>query len=159
MEEGTLYPLLRRLEQQGLLVSEWEVGEARPRKYYRISPSGREIAGCTERRVVATVDVMRAILRGGDHGGELVERYVHQIGRYLPPKERAEIEAELRSSQIEDQLEDRYGAAPTLTEIGSVLTELGEPRQLASSYNREQYLVGPELYPIMMTILRGTVGR
>ncbi|MBX3066481.1 MAG: hypothetical protein KF726_26105 [Anaerolineae bacterium] len=84
---------------------------------------------------------------------ELVERYVHQVGRYLPPKERAEIEAELRS-QIEDQLEDRYGAAPTPTEIGSVLAELGEPRQLASSYNREQYLVGPELYPIMMTILR-----
>ena len=28
--EGTLYPLLRRLEKQGLLESEWEVGEARP---------------------------------------------------------------------------------------------------------------------------------
>ena len=30
IEEGTLYPLLRRLEKQGLLESEWEVGEARP---------------------------------------------------------------------------------------------------------------------------------
>lgn len=45
IEEGTLYPLLRRLEKQGLLVSEWEVGgEARPRKYYRISERGARSA-------------------------------------------------------------------------------------------------------------------
>ena len=43
---------------------------------------------------------------------ELIERYVHQVGRYLPPKERAEIEAELRS-QIQDQLDDRYAGSPT----------------------------------------------
>lgn len=42
--EGTLYPLLRRLEDQGLLDSEWELaGEARPRRYYQISPQGRQI--------------------------------------------------------------------------------------------------------------------
>ena len=41
---------------------------------------------------------------------ELIERYVHRVGRYLPGKERAEIEAELRS-QIQDQLEDRYEGA------------------------------------------------
>ncbi|MBX3066482.1 MAG: helix-turn-helix transcriptional regulator [Anaerolineae bacterium] len=66
IEEGTLYPLLRRLEQQGLLVSEWEVGEARPRKYYRISPSGREVLAALSAEWFATVDVMRAILRGGN---------------------------------------------------------------------------------------------
>ncbi len=43
IEEGTLYPLLRRLEKQGLLESEWEVSEARPRKYYRMSAAGREV--------------------------------------------------------------------------------------------------------------------
>jgi PadR family transcriptional regulator PadR len=39
--EGTLYPLLRRLESQGLLDSEWELAdEARPRRYYRLSKQG-----------------------------------------------------------------------------------------------------------------------
>jgi DNA-binding PadR family transcriptional regulator len=39
--EGTLYPLLRRLEKQGLLQSEWRVvDEARPRRYYKASERG-----------------------------------------------------------------------------------------------------------------------
>ena len=43
VEAGTLYPLLRRLEKQGLLDSEWDTNEARPRKYYIISQTGKEI--------------------------------------------------------------------------------------------------------------------
>ena len=39
-EEGTLYPLLRRLESQGLLQSEWDTNGVRPRKYYRLSEDG-----------------------------------------------------------------------------------------------------------------------
>ena len=42
INEGTLYPLLRRLEKQGLLQSEWDVGEGRPRRYYIISDKGNE---------------------------------------------------------------------------------------------------------------------
>ncbi len=83
----------------------------------------------------------------------LVERYVHQVGNYLPQKERAEVEAELRS-QIQDQLEDRYGESPSATETALVLAELGEPRQMAVSYSGEQYLVGPDLYPTMRMVLR-----
>lgn len=41
VNEGTLYPLLRRLESQGLLLSDWRMGEGRPRRYYRISARGR----------------------------------------------------------------------------------------------------------------------
>ena len=41
IEQGTLYPLLRRLEEQGLLESEWNVAGSRPRRYYVISPDGR----------------------------------------------------------------------------------------------------------------------
>jgi PadR family transcriptional regulator PadR len=37
--------LLRRLEKQGLLTSEWNTDEARPRKFYRTSPAGEELAG------------------------------------------------------------------------------------------------------------------
>ena len=41
---NTLYPLLRRLESQGLLTSEWDTSEARPRKFYRTSADGIRIA-------------------------------------------------------------------------------------------------------------------
>src|SRR6476619_4678191 len=44
VDANTLYPLLRRLESQGLLVSEWNTQEARPRKFYRISPDGETLA-------------------------------------------------------------------------------------------------------------------
>lgn len=47
-EEGTLYPLLRRLESQGLLTSEWDTGGARPRKYYRLSAEGLAALGQLE---------------------------------------------------------------------------------------------------------------
>ena len=40
IEEGTLYPLLRRLESLGLLVSEWRIEDGPPRRYYRLSPDG-----------------------------------------------------------------------------------------------------------------------
>jgi PadR family transcriptional regulator, regulatory protein PadR len=41
IEAGTLYPLLRRLESQGILESEWDTSESRPRKYYVLSDDGR----------------------------------------------------------------------------------------------------------------------
>ena len=40
IEANTLYPLMRRLESQGLLVSEWETSESKPRKYYKITDDG-----------------------------------------------------------------------------------------------------------------------
>jgi DNA-binding PadR family transcriptional regulator len=67
IEEGTLYPLLRRLEKQGLLESEWEVGEARPRKYYRISTAGRDVLATLSADWYETVEVMRRILQGENH--------------------------------------------------------------------------------------------
>ncbi len=43
IDEGTLYPLLRRLETQGLLVSEWREAEKRNKRFYRLSAEGTEI--------------------------------------------------------------------------------------------------------------------
>ena len=40
IDEGTLYPLLRRLEGQGLLASSWRVADGRPRRYYVLSATG-----------------------------------------------------------------------------------------------------------------------
>jgi len=43
IDEGTLYPLLRRLETQGLLVSEWREENKRNKRFYRLSPDGELI--------------------------------------------------------------------------------------------------------------------
>ena len=53
IEEGTLYPLLRRLEAQGLLLSEWDTATSPPRRYYRLSPEG-------ERAFAELADAWRA---------------------------------------------------------------------------------------------------
>jgi PadR family transcriptional regulator len=43
IDEGTLYPLLRRLESQDLLVSEWREEDKRNKRFYRLSPDGKAI--------------------------------------------------------------------------------------------------------------------
>ncbi len=43
IDEGTLYPLLRRLESQGLLLSEWREEDKRNKRFYRLSPEGEQI--------------------------------------------------------------------------------------------------------------------
>jgi len=43
IEEGTLYPLLRRLETQGLLLSEWREADKRNKRFYKLSPLGAEV--------------------------------------------------------------------------------------------------------------------
>ena len=45
IDEGTLYPLLRRLESQGLLVSQWREEEKRNKRFYKLSPDGEKILG------------------------------------------------------------------------------------------------------------------
>lgn len=44
VDANTLYPMLRRLEKQGLLTSEWDTAGARPRKYYATSDAGLALA-------------------------------------------------------------------------------------------------------------------
>lgn len=43
IDQSTLYPLLRRLEKQGILTSSWNTEESRPRKYYEINEKGYDI--------------------------------------------------------------------------------------------------------------------
>ena len=45
IDESTLYPLLRRLESQGLLVSQWREESKRNKRFYRLSPAGEQILG------------------------------------------------------------------------------------------------------------------
>jgi PadR family transcriptional regulator PadR len=63
IEEGTLYPLLRRLEAQGALESSWDTDGASPRRYYRLSPDGERLYLAMSRSWRRQVDVMDALLR------------------------------------------------------------------------------------------------
>lgn len=84
---------------------------------------------------------------------ELIERYVYQVGRRLPSKNRADIVSELRSS-LEDQLDARADSEPSEAQVIEVLNEMGSPESVAASYFPEgQYLVGPTLYPLFRMIV------
>ncbi len=59
IDEGTLYPLLRRLEAQGLLTSEWREHERRSKRFYRVTPEGRAVL----KRLLAEWDALDTALR------------------------------------------------------------------------------------------------
>lgn len=62
VDQGTLYPLLRRLEAQGLLESVWKLEEARPRRYYVISDAGRQALEALKTEWRSIVSMMAGML-------------------------------------------------------------------------------------------------
>lgn len=88
----------------------------------------------------------------------LIDKYIAEVGKYLPRKSRADIEAEIRST-LEDMLEERTqasggkGPADEAT-ILQLLKEYGSPREVAATYKAPQYLIGPRLFPIFEMVLR-----
>ena len=63
IDQSTLYPLLRRLESQGLLQSDWRiVDEARPRRYYVISPQGKLVLTKLKREWSTMAETMKQML-------------------------------------------------------------------------------------------------
>jgi DNA-binding PadR family transcriptional regulator len=62
VDQGTLYPLLRRLEAQGLLQSVWKIEGARPRRYYVISAEGRKLLPKLKKEWTGIVSVMEKML-------------------------------------------------------------------------------------------------
>jgi DNA-binding PadR family transcriptional regulator len=68
IDQGTLYPLLRRLEKQGLLDSVWQVEESRPRRYYVLSTPGQQVLETMSHEWRELVRVMGQLLEGGNHG-------------------------------------------------------------------------------------------
>jgi DNA-binding PadR family transcriptional regulator len=63
IDQGTLYPLLRRLEAQGLLDSEWNVAESRPRRYYILNAAGRAVLRALVEEWRSLTDVMETLLK------------------------------------------------------------------------------------------------
>lgn len=64
--QDTLYPLLRRLEQQGLLESEWRVEEPRPRRYYKLNETGKEMVERLKQEWIAQETIIRRLLNEND---------------------------------------------------------------------------------------------
>jgi len=63
IDQGTLYPLLRRLEAQGLLSSDWNTEGSRPRRYYVISPEGQELLPRLKEEWNKIVSMMEGMLK------------------------------------------------------------------------------------------------
>ena len=63
IDQSTLYPLLRRLEKQGLLDSDWSLEESRPRRYYTLSENGRLVLESLEKEWNKMVAAMKEMLK------------------------------------------------------------------------------------------------
>ena len=86
---------------------------------------------------------------------ELIERYVREVGQQLPRKMRTDIELELTSLLL-DSLEERAAAAgkePSVKMAADVLREFGKPDRIAAQYLPDQYLIGPQLFPVFKVAL------
>ncbi|HPX27281.1 MAG TPA: PadR family transcriptional regulator [Treponemataceae bacterium] len=70
VEANTLYPLLRRLESQGLLQSSWETSGAKPRKYYSITEQGKTVYELLLTQWEKISDGMYDLLHGNETGSE-----------------------------------------------------------------------------------------
>ena len=67
IDEGTLYPLLRRLETQRLLVSEWREEDKRKKRFYVLSPEGKQILQQLLAEWKSIDSSLTAIVKGFDH--------------------------------------------------------------------------------------------
>ncbi|MBN2256791.1 MAG: PadR family transcriptional regulator [Anaerolineaceae bacterium] len=66
IDQGTLYPLMRRLESQGLLRSDWRImDESRPRRYYLISSQGKSALADLKKEWSNTVATLNHLLSKG----------------------------------------------------------------------------------------------
>jgi len=86
----------------------------------------------------------------------LIERYVTEVGKHLPRKNRLDIEAELRST-LEDMLEDRSQQAGRLADEAlatELLQEYGAPKDVAATYQTHPYLIGPRMFPMYTLVLK-----
>ncbi|WP_029911704.1 PadR family transcriptional regulator [Caulobacter sp. UNC358MFTsu5.1] len=66
IEPGALYPMLRRLEDQGLLASEWRVEDGRRRRFYRSSAAGLDVAEELANDLIQLVASLQALRREED---------------------------------------------------------------------------------------------
>jgi hypothetical protein len=87
---------------------------------------------------------------------ELLNHYLQAVKKHLPWERQDDIIAELRAN-LEAQLEDKeaeLGRPLTKEEAEKWLKKIGPPIQVAARYQRQQYLIGPAVFPTYWYILR-----
>jgi len=85
---------------------------------------------------------------------DLLSRYVIDIGRRLPGRNRKEISREIEST-ILDMLEDSYEGPSDdgqTQALKIILEDMGHPAKIARSYMKEKYVIGPMIYPFFKKI-------
>jgi len=87
----------------------------------------------------------------------LIDRYIAEVGRHLPEKNRDDIEAEIRS-MLEDMIdENRQQTSKPMNDevIAAALEQLGDPKLLAYQYTpAKHYLIGPDWYEAYIQTLK-----
>jgi hypothetical protein len=91
---------------------------------------------------------------------EWIDRYVNEVGRRLPPRQRADVEREIRSL-IEDEVVGRQDAAagdsapqPSAeATVLAVLEQFGAPEEMAARYQAPRYLISPAIFPVYQIVL------
>ena len=87
----------------------------------------------------------------------LIDRYVTDIGRRLPKRQRDAVQAELRAA-IDDALDARGATSSSENDVVDVLKEIGPPERVAAEYYPAgEYLIGPEFYPTFRRVLSVTL--
>jgi hypothetical protein len=86
----------------------------------------------------------------------LLEKYLMEIGKNLPRRNRLDLQTEIRST-IEDMLDDRAqqtGLPVDNTMIEDVLKEYGSPTKVAAAYHPTRFLIGPQMYPFFLMVVK-----
>jgi hypothetical protein len=87
---------------------------------------------------------------------QLADRYLVEIGRYLPPQQRDDILAEIGDS-LQSQVDERQhelGRTLTVDEAAAIIKAYGNPKIVAARYKPQQYLIGPELFPFYFSTIK-----
>ena len=87
---------------------------------------------------------------------ELIESYIVEVCRFVPKEQRKEIAQDLRDGIAEEVYEraDERGEEPNEDDARIVLERFGHPLKVAGSYQPQKYLIGPDMYPVMMQTMR-----
>src|SRR5580704_16687860 len=87
---------------------------------------------------------------------ELIDRYLAAVAILLPRDERQDITAELRDVLLtrREEKEAELGRPLTRAEDEALLKDFGHPAAVASRYGRQEYVIGPEIYPLYVLVLK-----
>ncbi|MEO6215013.1 MAG: hypothetical protein ABIO86_03195 [Sphingomonas sp.] len=87
---------------------------------------------------------------------DLLDRYLHAVRWTLPSAKADDIIAELRDELVtrQEDREEALGRPLSADEISALLKEFGHPLVVASRYRKQQWLIGPDVFPFYLFVMR-----